>query len=113
MRVLLAVSAVSFAMSGLPDQTPAGHAASTSEACVSAPSDEYEGRVAAITKDSIALLGDRGRSSTFLLTAESRITINGKPASWQDVGVGQAAQIVAVNGGAGLLAKRVVIHWIR
>ena len=63
---------------------------------VPAPStDSYQGKIAAINKASVALIDRQGESKTFMLTAESKITINGQPASWQDIGVGNMAKIKA------------------
>ena len=55
--------------------------------------DSYQGKIAAISKTSVALIDQQGENRTFMLTAESKITINGKPASWQDVGNGSMAKI--------------------
>jgi hypothetical protein len=57
--------------------------------------DMYQGKIAAINKMSVALIDQQGENKTFLLSAESKITINGKPATWQDVGVGNMAKIKA------------------
>jgi hypothetical protein len=57
--------------------------------------DSYHGKIAAISKASVALIDRQGENKTFMLTAETKITINGKPASWQDVGNGSMAKIKA------------------
>jgi len=57
--------------------------------------DAYQGKILAITKASVSLIDRQGENKTFLLSAESKITINGKPASWQDIGVGNMAKIKA------------------
>jgi hypothetical protein len=59
--------------------------------------DSYQGKIAAINKSSVSLIAMTGENKTFMLTAESRITINGKPASWQDIGVGNLAKIKATG----------------
>jgi hypothetical protein len=55
--------------------------------------DTYQGKIAAINSTSVAMIDLQGVNKSFLLNAESKITINGKPASWQDVGVGNMAKI--------------------
>jgi hypothetical protein len=63
----------------------------------SSTTDSYQGKIAAISKASVSLMDRQGENKTFQLTAESKITINGRPASWQDIGVGNMAKIKATG----------------
>jgi hypothetical protein len=76
----------------------------------SSTNDVYQGKIAAISKASISLVDRGGENKSFLLSEESKITINGKPASWQDVGVGNMAKIKATGDLAAPVAMVVEIR---
>jgi len=75
-----------------------------------ATSDTYQGKIAAVSRTSISLVDRGGENKSFLLTEASKITINGKPASWQDIGVGNMAKIKSTGDLAAPVAMVVEIR---
>jgi hypothetical protein len=84
-------------------------------ALVSAPvaraADEtHEGKVVSANGDKILLMSNRGDSThTFMVTAETKITKNGKPAKLSDIQPGDMATVMAATDSSGgkLVAKEI------
>jgi hypothetical protein len=83
-------------------------AASPSDATLVA--DEiHEGKVVSVSEGKITILDRRDDDNdTFVVTAETKITRNGKPAKLTDIQTGDRAKIIATTSGGSLIAKEVI-----
>src|SRR5437879_2476491 len=63
--------------------------------------EPQEGKVLAVSKDSITILDKvEGDNDMYLIDAATKITREGKPAKWSDVQVGDRVKITVAAGGA-------------
>lgn len=71
-----------------------------------APAEEvHEGKVVAVTKDTLTVLDNRDDDNdAFVVSGETKITRNGKPASLKEIEVGDLAKVTARPMGEKLLA---------
>lgn len=75
---------------------------------VSAIDETHEGKVVAIGKDSITVLDRRDDDNDmFAVTAQTKITYNGKPAKLMDIQVGDQAKVIGSEAGGKLVAKEI------
>ena len=70
--------------------------------------ETHEGKVVAISKDSITVLDRRDDDNDlFAVTAQTTITYNGKPAKLMDIQVGDQAKVIGSDSGGKLVAKEI------
>ena len=63
--------------------------------------EPQEGKVLAVSKDSITILDKvEGDNDVYVIDAATKITREGKPAKWSDVQVGDRVKITVAAGGA-------------
>jgi hypothetical protein len=75
---------------------------------VAVQEETHEGKVVAVGADSITLMDKRDDDNDkFVVTAETKITRNGKPAKLSDVQVSDRAKVTAVQEGQKLVAKTI------
>src|SRR5262245_12321990 len=68
----------------------------------------HEGKVIAVGSDTITVLDQRDDDNDkFTVTAETKITFNGKPAKLSDIHAGDRAKITATQKGDKLIAKEI------
>jgi hypothetical protein len=68
----------------------------------------HSGRVLAVGADSITIRDDRDKEDEkILVTAETKITRNGKPAKVSDIGIGDKAKVDAKEAGGKLTANSI------
>jgi hypothetical protein len=69
----------------------------------------HEGKVVSVSDGKITVLDKRdGENDTFVVTTETKISRNGKPAKLSDVQAGDMAKIIATSQGEKLIAKQIV-----
>jgi hypothetical protein len=74
--------------------------------------DLHEGKVLAVGTESLTVMGKTPGTDThtFVVTAETKVTKNGKPGKLTDILVGDMVRVTASSAGAGgkLVAKEIV-----
>lgn len=71
-------------------------------------SEVHEGKVLAVTADSITIQDDRDdESDKFVVTFETKVTRNGKPAALKDIQVGDRAKVTGQQRGQKLVAESI------
>ena len=76
---------------------------------VRAADELHEGQIISVGEAKLTLLDKRdGDNDTFTVTAETKITRNGKPAKLSDVQLGDQAKVTATSRGGMLVAKVIV-----
>jgi hypothetical protein len=75
-----------------------------------AADDTFEGKVVGVGEDKIMLMGKANADNrTFQVTAETKITRNGKAAKLADVQAGDKAMVTATGMGTKLVAKEISV----
>jgi hypothetical protein len=83
-------------------------AAPPTEATLAAD-EVHEGKVVSVSEGKITILDRRDDDNdTFVVTAETKISRNGKPAKLTDIQPGDRAKVIAVSSGSSLIAKEVI-----
>jgi hypothetical protein len=73
-----------------------------------AADEVHEGKVTAVGNGKITILDDRDdENDTFIVTAETKITRNGRPAKLGDIHAGDKAKVTATSQGEMLIAKEI------
>jgi hypothetical protein len=73
-----------------------------------AAAEIHSGRVLAVGADSISIRDERDKEDErIIVTAETKITRNGKPAKISDIGIGDKAKVEATEAGGKLTAKSI------
>jgi hypothetical protein len=68
----------------------------------------HEGKVLSVGEGKITVLDNRDDDNdTFIVTSETKITRNGKPAKLSDVQAGDKARVSATSQGGMLIAKEI------
>jgi hypothetical protein len=74
-----------------------------------AEDEVHEGKVVAVGSDRITVLDQRDDDNdTFTVTAETKITFNGKPGKLINIHAGDRAKVTATPKGDKLIAKEIV-----
>lgn len=74
-----------------------------------ADDEVHEGKVVSVSDGKITVLDRRdSENDTFVVTAETKISRNGKPAKLSDIQAGDRAKIIATSQGEKLIAKQII-----
>lgn len=74
-----------------------------------ADDEVHEGKVVSVSDGKITVFDKRdSENDTFVVTAETKISRNGKPAKLSDIQAGDMAKIIATSQGAKLIAKQII-----
>jgi hypothetical protein len=77
---------------------------------VKAADDTFEGKVLGVGEDKIMLMGKTDADNrTFMVTAETKISRNGKPAKLSEIKTGDKAMVTFTGSGTNLAAKQIVV----
>ena len=69
----------------------------------------HEGKVVAVSDGKITVFDKRdSENDTFLVTADTKISRNGKPAKLSELQMGDMAKVTAISQGEKLIAKEIV-----
>ena len=75
-----------------------------------AADDTFEGKVLGVGEDKLMLMGKTNADNrTFSVTAETKVTRNGKPAKLADIQTGDKAMVTFSGSGTNLAAKQIVV----
>ena len=70
----------------------------------------HSGKVLSVGKSSLTIRDDKdGDDDNIQVTAETKITRNGKPAKLSDIGIGDKAKVDATEAGGKLTAKSIEV----
>ena len=74
-----------------------------------AADEVHEGKVLAVSDGKITVFDKRdNESDTFVVTADTKVSRNGKPAKFSELQVGDTAKVTATSQGDKLIAKEIV-----
>ena len=69
----------------------------------------HEGKVVSVSDGKITVFDKRdSENDTFVVTADTKISRNGKPAKLSDIQAGDMAKVVATSQGEKLIAKQIL-----
>lgn len=75
-----------------------------------AADDTFEGKVLGVGEDKLMLMGKTNADNrTFQVTAETKVTRNGKPAKLAEIQTGDKAMVTFTGSGTNLAAKQIVV----
>lgn len=75
---------------------------------LAAPTDDvYQGRIAAVSKNSVSIVDKQGENVTFLIGADCKITRDGKPSEALMLGMGDRVQITGKEDAGKLVAAAI------